>query len=99
MRITRYEILRQPDLRKDFPGEFVGFAPFPGYFVQQKRRGDDGAHRLARIKRREGILENDLEITPQGPHLVIADRCYVAPGKVDCSAVRLQQADEGAAQR
>ncbi len=37
--------------------------------VDAERLGDDLAHRHPRVERRVGVLEDDLDVAPDGPHL------------------------------
>src|SRR5579864_4608165 len=60
---------------------------------------DDVAHRHARIQRRIRILENDLELAANRPHLLAREPRDVAPVEDDLAGCRLDELDDRARQR
>ena len=67
--------------------------------VDPQGLGDDLAHRHPRVERRVRILEDDLHITPNGPHLATRDRGDVVALEDDLPGGRLEQLDDRPAQR
>ena len=67
--------------------------------VQRERRADDLADPLARVQRRERVLEDHLHLAPDGLELRAAGLRDVGAAEADRAAGRVEQAHERARQR
>ena len=63
--------------------------------VDAQRLGDDLAHRHPRVQRRVRILEDDLDVSPDGPHLPALEAGDVLALEHDLAGGRLEQLDDG----
>jgi hypothetical protein len=62
--------------------------------VQAQRHPDDLAHALARVERRERILEDHLHLAPQRLHLLPPRPSDVLPAKAERAVGRVDQAHD-----
>src|SRR5215210_3921661 len=67
--------------------------------LAHERRADDLRHPLARVQRRERVLEDHLQLGAQRAHLPLGDVGDVVPAEADPPGARLEQAQERARER
>ena len=67
--------------------------------VDPKRLGDDLAHRHPRVQRRVRVLEDDLDVASDRTHLAARKRCDVLAVEDDPAGRRLEELDDGSAER
>jgi hypothetical protein len=76
----------------------LSLAP-PVEAVDAQRLPDDLAHGHARVEGRVRVLEHDLDVAPNGPHLPAPEAADVLPVEDDLALGRLEQLDDRAAER
>ena len=72
MRVTFRHIRKQPDLAEQFADAVEASLLLWNDTVDLQRFADDLADRHARVKRRIGILKDDLDLAAQATHLAAA---------------------------
>src|SRR5581483_3719855 len=83
VRVARGRVAREPDHLEQLPNP-VGRAPAArDEAVDAQRLADDPADAVARVQRRERVLEDHLHPPPQRPELALAEVGDVVPVEDD----------------